>query len=364
MKKFKKLWITLGSIIVLLIIANFALEPVALHYVNKALANIEGYKGSVKDIDIHLYRGAYRIDSLEIKKIEKDGTEPFVAADAIDISIQWKSLFKGAITGEFYVEHPVLNFIKRGDAVDTGGDNDFIQTIKDLSPVTINRFEITNGEVHYIDYGASPNIDIAATNVNAVATNLTNVLRKDDPLPSDITLTAITSGNGRIDSSAKINLLKEVPDFDFNFKLEQMNLTYLKDFTDAYAKFTFKKGTLAITSELAMNNGKYDGYLKPVMDDIRIIDLTPDTEREKERGFFKKVWELIVGGTVAVVKNKSKDRLATKVPLKGNLKEGEPFTWTLIVNVLRNGFIKAFDKNLDNSISFDDVAGEEESKKE
>ena len=355
MKKHKKRWIIISSVLAFLVIANFALEPVALHYANKALDELEGYKGSIKDIDIHLYRGAYRIDSLVINKIEGGNAKPFVSADVIDISIEWKSIFKGAITGEFYVKHPVINFIKRGDAVDTGGDNNFIQTIKDLSPITINRFEIDNGEVHYIDYSSKPNIDIAATNINAVASNLTNVDNKNTPLPSNITLTANTSGNGRINSEVKINVLKEIPDFDFSFKLEQMDLTYLKDFTDAYAKFTFKKGTLGISSELAMDDGNYDGYLKPVLDNIRIIDLTSDTEREKKRGFFKKVWELIVGGTVAVVKNKPKDRLATRIPLKGDINGGEPFTWTLIINVFRNGFIKAFDNKIESAIDFNDV---------
>ncbi|AXG72918.1 DUF748 domain-containing protein [Flavobacterium arcticum] len=363
MKKHKKLWITISSIIAFLVIANFALESVALHYTNKALSEIEGYKGSIKDIDIHLYRGAYRIDSLVINKIDNGNSQPFVAIDAMDISIEWKSIFKGAITGEFYVEHPVINFIKRGDNVDTGGDNDFIQTIKDLSPITINRFEINNGEVHYIDYATTPNIDIAATSLNALATNLTNVDNKDTPLPSNITLSANTSGNGRINSHLKMNILKETPDFDFSFKLEKMDLTYLKDFTDAYAKFTFKKGTLGVSSELVMDDGNYNGYLKPVLDDIKIIDLTPDSEREKEKGFFKKVWELIVGGTVAVVKNKSEDRLATRVPLKGDVKGGEPFTWALITNVFRNGFIKAFDNNIEGSINFTDAKAEKTSQK-
>ena len=156
----------------------------------------------------------------------------------------------------------------------------------------------------------------------------------------------------------KINVLKKTPDFDFNFKLENMDLTYLKDFTDAYAKFTFKKGTFDVTAELAMDDQEYSGYVKPVLDNIRIIDLTPDTEREKKRGFFRKVWELIVGGTVAVVKNKPKDRLATRIPIKGNVKGTEPFTWTLIVNVLKNGFIKAFDGNIEGSIDFNDAKSE------
>lgn len=149
--------------------------------------------------------------------------------------------------------------------------------------------------------------------------------------------------------------MKDIPDFDFNLELQRMDLTYLKDFTDAYAGFTFKRGQLYVSTELAMDDGKYNGYVKPVLEQIKIIDLTPDTEKEKRRPFFKRVWEVIVGAGVSVVKNHPKDRLATKIPLKGDVNRPEKFTWTAIVNVLKNGFIKAFDKDVDGSINIEDA---------
>lgn len=66
MNGLKKTAIIIFSILALLVIINFALGPVALHYGNKALSELKGYRGSIKDVDIHLYRGAYRIDTLEL----------------------------------------------------------------------------------------------------------------------------------------------------------------------------------------------------------------------------------------------------------------------------------------------------------
>ena len=101
MTRRKKTLIIVASILALLVIINFALEPVTLHYANKTLAELKGYRGSIKDVDIHLYRGAYRIDSLEIVKTGAGKEQPFFSAKEIDVSIEWKSLFKGAIVGEF-----------------------------------------------------------------------------------------------------------------------------------------------------------------------------------------------------------------------------------------------------------------------
>ncbi|WP_394776465.1 DUF748 domain-containing protein [Flavobacterium sp.] len=257
--------------------------------------------------------------------------------------------------GEFSVENPVLNFIKKGKKVEAGGDNDFITAVKKLSPVNINYVEIINGQVHYIDLTSKPNLDIAAKQVTATARNLRNIEDKNNKLPSTIVLTANTSGNGKIKSNAKLNALKDIPDFDFNLELERMDLTYLKDFTDAYADFTFKRGQLYVSTEMAMADGKYNGYVKPVLENIKIIDLTPDTPKEKKRPFLKRVWEIVVGTAAEIVTNQPKDRLATKIPLKGDVNGAEKFTWTAIVNVLRNGFIKAFDKDVEGSIDFNDA---------
>ncbi|MBS7229417.1 DUF748 domain-containing protein [Flavobacterium psychroterrae] len=284
-------------------------------------------------------------------------------AKGIDISIEWKSLLKGAFVGEFSVENPVLNFIKKGNKVEAGGNNDFITTIKKLSPVNINYVEIINGEVHYIDLTSKPKIDIAAKQVTATARNLRNVEDKNNKLPSTVILTANTSGNGKIKGNAKLNALKDIPDFDFNMELERMDLTYLKDFTDAYASFTFKRGQLYVSTEMAMADGKYNGYVKPVLENIKIIDLTPDTPKEKKRPFLKRIWELVVGTAAEVVTNQPKDRLATKIPLKGDVNGAEKFTWTAIINILKNGFIKAFDKDVEGSIDFNDAKSGKTEKK-
>jgi hypothetical protein len=61
---------------------------------------------------------------------------------------------------------------------------------------------------------------------------------------------------------------------DLGAKMKTIPLTKLNDFAEAYGNLTFEKGTLAITSELAASNGKLTGYIRPLFDDIAIIDLS------------------------------------------------------------------------------------------
>jgi hypothetical protein len=86
----------------------------------------------------------------------------------------------------------------------------------------------------------------------------------------------------------------------------------------AYRNFTFQKETLAITSELAASNGKFTGYIKPLFDDIAVIDLSETNQP------FEVVWESIVAGVSRVFRNQPKNRIATKIPISGTIDDQRP----------------------------------------
>jgi flagellar basal body-associated protein FliL len=69
----KKTIIIISIIIVILIGVRVALPYLVVNYVNKVLADIPGYQGSIKGVNIDLYRGAYVIDSLDIQKLMANG---------------------------------------------------------------------------------------------------------------------------------------------------------------------------------------------------------------------------------------------------------------------------------------------------
>ncbi len=359
-KKRKGLWwkITLGVIILLFIALHFILEPVALHYANKSLSELEGYRGHIDDIGIRLYRGAYQIHGLDIVAVnDEDSTEsPFFKVDIIDISIEWPALFKGAVVGEFVLNRPIVNFKKEPSGeVQDGGENDFVEVIQGLIPIRINRFEIIDGEVHFLDPTVSPPVDVFVVNLNAIATNLSNVNEDNDPLPSRVDLNGTTIGEGTVRLGMGLNALKEMPDFDLELELDGVRLTALDAFTEAYANFTFKDGTLYTSSEIAMKDGDFEGYVKPVLENFQVIDL-----KNEETSFLRKMWEVVVGTTLGVFQNQRKDRFATQVPFEGSTKDTSVRIIPTIVNVLKNAFIEAFEKDVEGSVNFENVGAEKE----
>ncbi len=358
--KKKRYWL-IFLIIATVAVLYLCLELIVEHYVNKQLRNLKGYTGQVEDVDIQLWRGAYSIDELVIDKVGEDGsTEPFFYVHLIDLSIEWPAIWEGEIVGSITMESPRLNFIKVGDTVQSGGGNDYVEVLESLIPIEINRFEIRKGELHYLEPQSSPPIDLALHSIDLLATNISNATESSELLPSRLEVSAHSFQEGVLTGSATFNVLKNPLVADINAELKSVPLTELNAFSESYANFTFEEGSLYIGTEIAMNEGRMQGYLKPILSDVKIVDLSSE-----EDSFWRKVWEVALGTVLELFENHPHDQIATEVPISGNIegKSGADITRSLI-NILKNAFISAFEKNVDQSISIEDVSGREESKKE
>lgn len=324
------------------------LPTIVKYYVNKTLANLDGYYGYVEDVDIHLFRGAYAINGIDIKKVESEVKTPFFSAPNIDFSVEWKAIWKGEIVGEIVAFEPKLIFAKGpgNEGVQTGAENDWVQTVKDLIPLRINRLEIQNGLIAYVDNYASPKIDIQLNELQAVATNLTNASDVDDPLPSNVSVQSRSTGNGKLNITMRMNALKEIPDMDMNFKFENASLPALNDFLKAYANVDAERGTFSLYSEAALIDSKLDGYFKPLITDLKVLDW-----QKEEEGFFHKLWEGLVGFGAEVLENQKKDQFASRVPVSGVIEKGTTVgVWPAIFSVLRNAFVNPLQRRIDETV--------------
>ncbi|HEY9009237.1 DUF748 domain-containing protein [Ohtaekwangia sp.] len=345
----KKIWIPL-VIVVVLVAARLAMPYFVTRYVNKVLAELPGYTGSIRDIDIHLYRGAYQVQELRIFKVDGQKKIPFIYIPVLDLSIEWRALFEGSVVGEVGFERPELNFIGGGKSNQSGKDVDWTKPIKDLMPVDINRLTITNGKIAFYDFTTKPHVDLKMTDVNASAENLTNATDDAQLLPSTAHLTATSLGGGHLAIKMKINVLKQIPDLDMDLKFEDVDLKALNDFFKAYAKIDVERGSFDLYTELAMLDGKIEGYVKPIIEDLKIVDWKKDKKKPVQL-----VWETIVGFVAEIFTNQKKDRFASRVPISGNIKDVKTSTWPALWSIFSNAFIKAFEKNTEGTIKIEMV---------
>jgi hypothetical protein len=345
-------------ILVILITFRLLLPSIVLHYANKRLTEMPGYYGHIDDIDISLLRGAYQIDSIYLDKIDsrtQRQTDFFVARN-IDLSIEWRALFKGSLVGEMVFDSPKLIFTKNktelGDVKkDTGS---FRKLLKDFMPLRINRFEVNNGSIHYVDATVKPKVDIALKETYVIAQNLTNVTDTKTKLPSIITARA-KAYEGTLSFNMKLDALAERATFDMNAELKNTNLVKLNDFLKAYANVDVNKGNFGLYTEFASLNGKYKGYVKPIIKDLDVLG-----PEDRSDNFFHKIWEGLVGGAAKILENRKRDQVATKVPIEGDFKRSETNITEAIWELLRNAFIQALMPAIDHEINLRSVAAEKD----
>ena len=309
---------------------------------------MDGYFGHIDDIDLAIYRGAYVIKDFHIDKIDSTTQQrvPFISSQVIDLSVEWKSLFHGRIVGELEFVNPVLCFTKdkAEPAAIQKDTTDFRQVLKDFMPLKINRFEIINGKIQYIDSTSSPKIDIAMTNTQVLAQNLSTV-EDTALLPASVTASAdIYKGN--LQFKMMLDPLAASPTFDMNAELQNTSLPELNDFLKAYAKFDVHAGTFGLYTEVASKDGKFIGYVKPVIKDLEVIG-----SEDRHDSFLNKLYEVLIGSAGVILKNSEEKQVATKVPIEGEYGKTNVGTWYAIIEVLRNAFIQALYPSIDHEIS-------------
>lgn len=336
----------------LLVCVRIAMPYVILHYANKKLAALEGYYGHIDDIDLNLYRGAYVINDIFINNVEEKDTTEFFNCPRIDLSVEWNAIFNGKLVGEVEFESPVIRYtmgkeLGKGEIKDDSAN--FIQLVKDFMPLRINRFAVSQGEIHYVDLAKNPAIDLPMTHVDIEGTGLTNESDSTVVLPADIRMDAVLY-DGRLTVKTKLDPLSEIPTFDLNATMTNTNLTNFNSFFNAYARFDVEKGSLGLYCEVAARDGEFTGYIKPLISDLKVLELS-----EEEGGPAQIAWEAFLGGVVEVFTNQPKDQFATKVQFNGRFNQPDVAVVDAIFAVLRNAFIEALKPSLDNDVNFGTV---------
>lgn len=340
-------------IIVMLIAARIALPHVVLHYANKSLANAQSLYGHIDDIDIALFRGAYKIKDIYINKkdsVSGDQTN-FFKSDIIDLSVEWSALFKGKLVGELIIERPTLIFTKdKTEPKDIQKDSSELKTLlDDFMPLDINRLEVKEGVIKYVDYSSKPIVNLEMNNTYVLAQNLSSVI-DSALLPSTVKASANIYG-GTLQFNMKLNALKDKPTFDMDAVLENLQLPEFNDFFQAYANVDVSKGTLGLYTEIAAKEGKFIGYVKPIIKELDVLGI-----EDRNDSFWQKVWEGVVGATGVVLRNPRKEQVATKIPIEGTFDDTtKSNTWYAVIILLRNAFIQALQPSIDAEINIKSV---------
>lgn len=336
-----------------LIAFRIALPHIVRHYVNYKLDQLPDYDGQIRDVDIHLVRGAYTIHGIRVVKIAGRTPLPFFSVTNVQFSVDWNALLHGGLESKIWLDRPTLNFVASPSKEEsqTSVSQSWLGIVEDLFPFTIDRVDLRNGTVRFVDRNSKPEIDLWVTNLMVVATNLTNSRMVSNTLKSGLKLRGTTIGDGQLGLEMHFDPMASTPAFDLNLALDGLNLPALNDFFRAYANVDLEGGTLRLFTEFVAREGRFRGYVKPLLDNFNMVELG------EEKGVLHTVWEIIVSGFAHLFQNQAKDRLATKIPISGAIDNPNLGIWNTVVNLLRNAFVQAFSPRLDLTVGTEPPGG-------
>jgi hypothetical protein len=351
LRRYKFIW-ALVIVVMVLAAVRAALPSIVKDYVNDKLHAMQAYDGQVADVDLALWRGAYRVDGIRIVKRDANQPVPFFNGERVDFSVEWRSLLRGSLVAEGEFLRPNLNLVQARDErqSQTGKEVNWPDQLEKMFPFRFNTVRVKDGTVTFRAPGIRTQDALKATHVDGEITNITNVVDSGKETFAGFRVNASVLEDGTAGVRGSVNPLARTPTFDVNLTVKNVQLPEVNPWLREYIKADAESGEFELYTELAAAEGKFKGYAKPIMRKVNIY-----SSEEPEQNPLKRLWEGLVEFAANVFENEESGQVAARIPFSGTIKNPDAGIFETIVSVMHNAFVSAFARSLEGSISLRDV---------
>ncbi len=200
--------------------------------------------------------------------------------------------------------------------------------------IKIGHLRIAKSTFGFTNKATAPPYRVFITDTDAILTNLTN--QKSEGTAT-LKLQGKFMGTGPAVLDAKVRAEKSGPAFDVDVRITHVSMPDMNDLWRAYGNFDVTAGSFYLYSQLKVEDGVISGYVKPLFKDMTVYD----PEQDKEKTFTQKVYERVVGGVGRLLKNRSREEVATRAEISGRLDSPQVSPWEVARRLIQNAFFKA-----------------------
>jgi len=197
-----------------------------------------------------------------------------------------------------------------------------------------DRISLTRCTIGYVDDAAVKPYRVFLSDADFVLSNYSPWFSQG---PAQASLRGKFMNSGNTTASATFRPAKVGRDFDLHVEIEETRMRALNPLLRSYGNFDVSAGVFSLAGELHVKNDNLSGYLKPFFKDIQVYD----RRKDQGRSISHKMYELLVGGVAKVLKNRPSQEVATRVAIKGSLKNPQTSSWQIVAGLLKNAFFKA-----------------------
>lgn len=350
------IYLGLGIFAIVIFVIWLLINPVADYFARKAVDNLQGYKGSYKDLSVGIIPPQVEITNLELTKDPSaEGGEFMIFTERAQLNILWKELFKGSIVMQADIDHPKLTIIQEPAPPKPPEPPevkkpppkipDIEEQLKKAPPARIDHINVNKAEIVFVDATerTKPRFWIHDMEVR-----IRNIATREE-LAGDVPVTV--SANGVVQRSGDLrffltaNPWEEELSFSGEAELKGLALPDLYGFTTAKADIKPIRGTFDLFAEFKAEDNQITGGIKPVLHNV---DVAPE-----DSTFLNQLKSAVVNLTVSVLSGgpdqpEEGQKIATIIPIKGTITEPNPQLLPTVLGVIRNAFVEGLQVGFQN----------------
>lgn len=346
---YKRVWVwILAFIVVIGIGVRIAADPLAERFTQKALDNLEGYRGQFSDVSVSFIPPGYAIHDLKIEQEKSRIKDPLVYIEDLDARVDLSRLLSFQLVGKASAYHAKfamgLSTPPKPPKKEAGKEKkekkaapeeiDVADTLYGLIPFRVDRVELREGEFLLVDDTEPRRPQLWISNVELAIENIATRRSLDKNVPIAMTMRATAQKSGTFKMMANIDALAgEKPAFTGQAELIGLELKHVHDFVAAKTGLA-AKGTLDTFINFNSADGKLSGAIKLMLKNPKLVAADDKLVHKLEAKLGN------VGLRLFSDRVEGRNALATTLPIKGTLENPSPQIWPAVLGVVRNAFVE------------------------
>ena len=228
-------------------------EPVRRYMETEANRRLTGYTVRIPVLRVHLWKASVEVRDASLVQ-DENPDPPVIHMERFVTAVDWRALLHRRVVADLTFDRPkaFLNLRQvRTEAVSDVPlkERGWQEALEALAfDLKINRLQIIDGDVTYVDQGPFKPLHVSHVNLNAE--NIRNIASKEQVYPSPIHLEAVVfdAGSAWLDGRADF-LAEPHVGVQAALRLDQVALDYFKPITNRY-NLAVRNGSLSLAGNI------------------------------------------------------------------------------------------------------------------
>ena len=339
----RRLAVTLGILVALLIVIRLVLDPIASHYAHRALDRGEGFRGTFDKLHVSVIPPAFEMSRVKI--IEEPGgnwKNPLYYFEDVRASIYWREVLRGHLVADVELKRPKLLLLshqekKKGKKAGTIGEQ-----LEEMSPLRVDRLDVHDGELLIARGTGDKAAELWIHDAELVAENMATRKAMMEGEYSKLRGHAVVQRTGKLGLAVNMEPFAKGLTFSGKASLKDLDLRELYAFTSNRTDLRAARGEIDLFADLRARNGALSGGVKPVLKNVEIESASKDLGARLRGALYDAAYHIVSN------EEDGQEKVATVVPIKGKVDDAHAQLVPTILGVVRNAFVEGLASGFSN----------------